>query len=327
MEANDYYPFGLTFGTTKRENLLSNSYHYNSKELQDELNLGWLDYGARMYDPNIAKWNAIDQYSSAYEKNSPYSFVANNPVISVDFDGKLIVYVNGFRVGAYAEYLAARAITPLTVWIPAPHDHKENWFKDDPFDYWDVFNQNWSFPNEVRFYVDGSNHPNSTAADRFSKGASEGAILAEKIKSGEIELKEGETIKLIGHSHGAAHAMGIAKGLLDAGIDRDLIQVLLFAPHQPNQIPTLPVNFLLQVFRNYDGVSAIGEIAGLTSSWNQRIGNNSDYAQMPDGNDDGLGNHSVHTYTSEEFKKAHPNLYQHLINKGIINDDGTLVEK
>ena len=327
VEANDYYPFGLTFGTTKRENLLSNSYHYNSKELQDELNLGWLDYGARMYDPNIAKWNAIDQYSSAYEKNSPYSFVANNPVISVDFDGKLIVYVNGFRVGAYAEYLAARAITPLTVWIPAPHDHKENWFKDDPFDYWDVFNQNWSFPNEVRFYVDGSNHPNSTAADRFSKGASEGAILAEKIKSGEIELKEGETIKLIGHSHGAAHAMGIAKGLLDAGIDRDLIQVLLFAPHQPNQIPTLPVNFLLQVFRNYDGVSAIGEIAGLTSSWNQRIGNNSDYAQMPDGNDDGLGNHSVHTYTSEEFKKAHPNLYQHLINKGIINDDGTLVEK
>jgi hypothetical protein len=102
---------------------------------------------------------------------------------------------------------------------------------------------------------------------------------------------------------------------------------LLFGTHQPNQIPTLSVNFILQAYRNLDGVSAIGEIAGLTSSWNQRIGNNVDYAQMPDGNDDSKGNHSIHTYTSQEFKKAHPKLYQHLIDKGIINDDGTLTEK
>jgi ABC-type proline/glycine betaine transport system substrate-binding protein len=44
----------------------------------------------------------------------------------------------------------------------------------------------------------------------------------------------------------------------------------------------------------------------------------------PDGNDDGLGNHGVHTYTAEEFKKQAPKLYQWLIQQGIINEDGTL---
>jgi len=47
---------------------------------------------------------------------------------------------------------------------------------------------------------------------------------------------------------------------------------------------------------------------------------------MPDGNDDGRGNHGIQTYTSEEFKRAQPKLYRYLIDKKIINLDGTLVE-
>ena len=321
VASQDYYPFGLTFNSYQRENSIYNKYQYNGKEIQNELGLGWLNYGWRMYQPEIARWNAIDQYASIYEQYSPYSFVENNPISSIDYEGKLIVYVNGFRPGDYAVYVARQARSQVP--IPAPHDHKENWFYSDTFNYWGDFNESWSFPDNKRYYVDGSNHANSSAGDRFSKGETEGKILADKIKSGEIKLDDAETIKLIGHSMGAAHAMGMAKGLIDAGIDPNLIQVLLFAPHQPNQIQSLAGIFLLQAFRDNDKISGKGKIPDATNSKNERIGNNSEYARMPDGNDDDLGNHGIQTYTAEEFKQTHPKLYQYLIDKKIIIPDNT----
>ncbi|HEY8936261.1 MAG TPA: DUF6443 domain-containing protein, partial [Cyclobacteriaceae bacterium] len=51
VQMDSYYPFGLTFNSYSRENSLANQYKYSGKEEQDELNLGWLDYGARMYMP------------------------------------------------------------------------------------------------------------------------------------------------------------------------------------------------------------------------------------------------------------------------------------
>jgi hypothetical protein len=43
----------LTFNSYRRENTATNNYSYNGKELQDELDLGWMDYGARIYDPDF----------------------------------------------------------------------------------------------------------------------------------------------------------------------------------------------------------------------------------------------------------------------------------
>ena len=46
--------------------------------------------------------------------------------------------------------------------------------------------------------------------------------------SSEVTLKDGETIKLIGHSHGGAHALGMAQGLVDGGVNPFLIQVQVY---------------------------------------------------------------------------------------------------
>src|SRR5690606_9638808 len=59
VQMDDYYPFGLTFNSYKRENSVPNQYQYNGKELQEELDLGWLDYGARMYMPDIGRWGVV----------------------------------------------------------------------------------------------------------------------------------------------------------------------------------------------------------------------------------------------------------------------------
>jgi RHS repeat-associated protein len=60
IQSEDFYPFRLTFNSYSRENSLTNQYQYNTKEFQDELSLGWLDYGARMYMPNIGRWGVVD---------------------------------------------------------------------------------------------------------------------------------------------------------------------------------------------------------------------------------------------------------------------------
>lgn len=91
VSSQDYYPFGLTFNSYSRENALSNQYQYNGKEKQDELGLGWLDFGARMYDDALGRWWVIDPLSDKLRHWSPYTYAFNNPVRFIDVDG-LIPY-------------------------------------------------------------------------------------------------------------------------------------------------------------------------------------------------------------------------------------------
>jgi RHS repeat-associated protein len=87
VQVDDYYPFGLAFNSYNRENTTPNQYKFSGKEEQDELDLGWMDYGARMYQPEITRWNKIDPLSDAYYSHSPYSFVLGNPVSNIDVKG------------------------------------------------------------------------------------------------------------------------------------------------------------------------------------------------------------------------------------------------
>ncbi len=84
IQSQDYYPFGLTFNSYQRDNVVSNKYLYNDKESQDDLGLGWLDYGARMYQPELGRWSAIDALTEEMPGFSPYNYVFNNPVGLVD---------------------------------------------------------------------------------------------------------------------------------------------------------------------------------------------------------------------------------------------------
>jgi len=90
LQATDYYAFGLEHTPKAKEN--ENRYLYNGKELQDEpfaggVRLGWYDYGARFYDPQIGRFITQDPMAEYYLDLTPYNYVSNNPIVFIDPDG------------------------------------------------------------------------------------------------------------------------------------------------------------------------------------------------------------------------------------------------
>ncbi len=85
----NYYPFGKTIHNLNY-NHSSNRYLYNSKEFETANSLNWYDYGFRFYDPQIARWHVQDPLAEKYYSISPYAYVANNPIIYIDPDGREI---------------------------------------------------------------------------------------------------------------------------------------------------------------------------------------------------------------------------------------------
>jgi RHS repeat-associated protein len=76
----------------------SGSYRYgfNGMEKDDELKGSGnsYDFGARMYDPRLGRWLAVDLLASTYAPLSPFCFVANSPLVLVDPDGNRIIPVD-----------------------------------------------------------------------------------------------------------------------------------------------------------------------------------------------------------------------------------------
>jgi RHS repeat-associated protein len=87
VQQGDYYAFGLNFNSYQRENSTVNNFLYNGKEKQDELDLGWMDYGARMFDASIGRWMTTDPLSCLSRRWSPYTYAYDNPIRFVDPDG------------------------------------------------------------------------------------------------------------------------------------------------------------------------------------------------------------------------------------------------
>ncbi len=89
MQANDYYPFGMSYTprqTGMQDSNWENKYKYNGKEEQ-EMPGKWLDYGARYYDPALGRFHTIDPHAENYLSWTPYNYVANNPIALIDPDG------------------------------------------------------------------------------------------------------------------------------------------------------------------------------------------------------------------------------------------------
>ena len=115
IETNDYYPFGKRIqvtapvsepvggsqyasepavapvapATSVASTSSPNRWRFSGKEDQSFLgaSIPLLDFGARMYNPAIARWTAADPLSEKYYGISPYVYCANNPILFTDIAG------------------------------------------------------------------------------------------------------------------------------------------------------------------------------------------------------------------------------------------------
>ena len=82
VQRDDYYPFGAGFNHWNASTGSENLYKYNGKEEQKKT--GWYDYGARMYDGWLGRWNGIDLFADQHTDYTPYAYVYNNPIAFTD---------------------------------------------------------------------------------------------------------------------------------------------------------------------------------------------------------------------------------------------------
>lgn len=140
IEENHYYAYGLRIeGISSRklgdpgyEGHLMNNNLFNDKELWDDLDLNWYDYGFRNYDPQIGRFTQLDPMADEYSMMTPYQYAGCDPIANIDIDGleagnavfsalnkfvgKILHTADGFMVShlASVEVVAIRHAAKLT---------------------------------------------------------------------------------------------------------------------------------------------------------------------------------------------------------------------
>jgi RHS repeat-associated protein len=88
-EYYDYYPFGKTLRSSITAEAVA-TYKYTGKELDDENDLNWYDFGPRPYDPEVGRFLCPDRFADKYPGISPYAYCFNNPLRFTDVTGDTV---------------------------------------------------------------------------------------------------------------------------------------------------------------------------------------------------------------------------------------------
>lgn len=87
----EYHPYGTTAYQAKDAtiNAIAKRYRFTGKERDDESGLYY--HGARYYIPWLGRWCAVDPLERKYSSFSPYNYCLNNPIGSIDTDGRDVI--------------------------------------------------------------------------------------------------------------------------------------------------------------------------------------------------------------------------------------------
>jgi RHS repeat-associated protein len=95
----DYLALGSIF---REYNIASTNEKYDFTEKERDTETGLNYFGARYYDSDLGRWTSVDPLADKYPGLSPYCYVANNPLVNYDPDGRFIGTLTGLVVGTVA---------------------------------------------------------------------------------------------------------------------------------------------------------------------------------------------------------------------------------
>src|SRR5690606_11826241 len=87
VQADDYYPFGLSFNSYKRENSVKNNWKFQGQEHIEDMGLNWISFKWRNHDPAIGRFFNVDPLAESYVHNSPYAFSENKVISHIELEG------------------------------------------------------------------------------------------------------------------------------------------------------------------------------------------------------------------------------------------------
>ncbi|NCG04780.1 MAG: hypothetical protein GWO82_05570, partial [Bacteroidetes bacterium] len=316
VSETNYYPFGLAHkGYNEHVNStnLGEQFKFNGKEEENELGLGWTDYGARRYMKDLGRWAGVDALAEKYETLSPYAYVANTPTNAIDPDGRLIVYVNGLlfnqalghKTTGYSqgEYVGHYRYPPPRNFF---YNQEPTMFEQEIGRYWGGNNGirstiNRHFGDNNNIFINGTDQFNSQASDRYAQGQKSGLELISKLQNGTIVLENEETIKIVGHSQGAAYAAGILATLADSEFASRVELGLYLSPHQPGDFKHPDGIPGAQFSTGSDWVSSKSGVLGkLLNAFNGQSElskiEGADFLLIRPNHDGGKGGHDVDTW-------------------------------
>jgi len=83
----DFDPWGVRLNGTGIVNAYQNRWELQGHEKESTFNLNRINFGARVYNPTIGRFDRPDRYSEKYTSLSTYQYAANNPLRYVDING------------------------------------------------------------------------------------------------------------------------------------------------------------------------------------------------------------------------------------------------
>jgi RHS repeat-associated protein len=245
LSARDFYPFGMVM-PERSFSTQAYRYGFNGKGFDSE----WkgegnsYDYGFRVYDARLGRFLSVDPLSHDYSGISTFAFVLNTPIQAIDPDGRLVIFIGGYRpgIGRNDQIQENPEAWPLPAKIsPEMRDYwrtEENRFGQKA----DMARMFMDGIGDHRArYTSGGSAPRSDATTRHVEGRVKANRFNEMVKQGLIELQDGESIKIVAHSHGGSHAAGFAERLLEFKDENgqplyNVEIVYYITPHQPTDI-------------------------------------------------------------------------------------------